>query len=210
MGRPEHQPHVVALSGEHAAEMVGAAARLHPHNARRHLRRQRDQQREAARQIFYQMKALDVKIAIAEQNALASDPQHGSEEVRQYETSRLQMQAGYNRILQSLETSSPAATEQHRLIAPALSNEAFEATPRGFPLSLRAVGWRPGGERGLSRWRTICGSRSDGRSIWLSWLNRWWIRRRKCRRSRMRWRVHVTLWRSGSAKMPRCARLRGT
>ena len=38
-----HQPHVVAVSGEHAAEMMGAAAGLHPDNARRKLLRQRDQ-----------------------------------------------------------------------------------------------------------------------------------------------------------------------
>jgi hypothetical protein len=37
-----HQPHLMPMSGEYAAEMVGAAARLHPHNARRQLRRQRD------------------------------------------------------------------------------------------------------------------------------------------------------------------------
>jgi hypothetical protein len=30
-----HQPHVMPMNGEHASQMMGAAARLHPHNARR-------------------------------------------------------------------------------------------------------------------------------------------------------------------------------
>ena len=80
------------------------------------LRRQRAQQREAARELFYQMKALDVKIAIAEQNALATDAQHGSEQVKQYEASRRQMQASYDKFLQTLQVTKSADTEQHRLI----------------------------------------------------------------------------------------------
>ena len=38
-----HQPDVVAVSREHAAEMMGAAAGLHPDNARSKLLRQSDQ-----------------------------------------------------------------------------------------------------------------------------------------------------------------------
>ena len=38
-----HQPDVVAVSGEHAAEMMSAAAGLHPDNARRKLLRQSNQ-----------------------------------------------------------------------------------------------------------------------------------------------------------------------
>ena len=38
-----HQPHIVAVSGEHAAKMMGAAAGLHPDNARRKLLRQSNQ-----------------------------------------------------------------------------------------------------------------------------------------------------------------------
>jgi hypothetical protein len=38
-----HQPNIVAVSGEHATEMMGAATGLHSDNARRELLRQGDQ-----------------------------------------------------------------------------------------------------------------------------------------------------------------------
>ena len=38
-----HQPDIMAVSGEHTAQMMGAAAGLHPDNARRELLRQSNQ-----------------------------------------------------------------------------------------------------------------------------------------------------------------------
>ena len=80
------------------------------------LQQERRHQRETAREIFYAMKALDVKIAVAEQNALATDPQHAAAQVSQYEASRRDMQASYDRFLQTLRIDKPADSEEHRLI----------------------------------------------------------------------------------------------
>ena len=80
------------------------------------LHEERRHQRETARDLFYAMKSLDVKIAVAEQNALAADPQRGIQQVNQYEASRRDMQASYDKFLQTLKIDKPTDTEQHRLI----------------------------------------------------------------------------------------------
>ncbi len=80
------------------------------------LHQENQHQRELARNIFYSIKALDVEIAQAEQDALAANKQHGAEVVDKYEARRRQMQENYDHILLSLHVTSPLASEQHRLI----------------------------------------------------------------------------------------------
>lgn len=86
----------------------GYAYRLHV-EARR--------QREIARNLFYAMKSVDVEIAEAERQALASgDKQAGIEAVNKYEAQRKGIQANYDRFLATLKIYDPKTTEQHRLI----------------------------------------------------------------------------------------------
>jgi membrane-bound lytic murein transglycosylase D len=88
--------------------------RLRDQNIRQQAEMQH--QRDVARDIFYQMKTLDVEIATAEQTALANDPQRGLEQVKRYESSRTALQANYDRYLQTIKINKPNDTEQHRLI----------------------------------------------------------------------------------------------
>ena len=81
-----------------------------------HLRQETRRQRALAQSLFYAMKSLDVEIAQAERQALASDSQHGKEVSNTYEARRRDMQRNYDQFLATLHVYDPKASEQHRLI----------------------------------------------------------------------------------------------
>jgi membrane-bound lytic murein transglycosylase D len=78
--------------------------------------RETQRQRTLARNLFYAMKALEVQIAEAERQALASDNQHGAQVVADYEAQRQEMLKNYDQFLSTLHIYDPKSSEQHRLI----------------------------------------------------------------------------------------------
>jgi membrane-bound lytic murein transglycosylase D len=81
-----------------------------------HLRQESRRQRALAQSLFYAMKSLDVEIAQAERQALASGGRDSQEVVNTYEARRKDMQRNYDRFLATLHVYDPKTTEQHRLI----------------------------------------------------------------------------------------------
>jgi peptidoglycan lytic transglycosylase D len=81
-----------------------------------HLRQEARRQRALAENLFYAMKSLDVEIAQAEREVLASGSPNGEELSNAYEARRKDMRRNYDQFLATLHVYDPKATEQHRLI----------------------------------------------------------------------------------------------
>jgi hypothetical protein len=73
-------------------------------------------QRGLAKDLFYNMKALDVDIANFEKLVLDSGSAEGKDRIQQYQARRRQMEASYDRFLSSLHIYDPKMTQEDRLI----------------------------------------------------------------------------------------------
>jgi membrane-bound lytic murein transglycosylase D len=77
---------------------------------------QASQQRAAAKELFYAMKALDVHIAQVEKLVAASGSEQAKTQVRSYQDQRRAMEANYDRFLTALKVYDPKITPEDRLI----------------------------------------------------------------------------------------------
>lgn len=78
--------------------------------------RQIQKQTAIARDIFYNMKSLDVDIAALEKLVQESNNGQGLDQIRKYRKRRLDMQANYEKFLTALQVYDPKMTEEERLI----------------------------------------------------------------------------------------------
>jgi hypothetical protein len=80
------------------------------------LREENLRQRAIARDIFYSMKTLDLKIAEAERQSLTSNNPQRMQVMADYENRRQEMRKSYDQCLASLHVYDPKSTERHRLV----------------------------------------------------------------------------------------------
>ncbi len=75
-----------------------------------------ERERAMARELFYNMKALDLDIATLEQSVAASNHQQGLDVIGKYEDRRHEMEKSYDSFLATLHVYDPKMTKQDRLI----------------------------------------------------------------------------------------------
>ena len=80
-------------------------------NEHRQVRRQT----ALARELFYQMKSIDIDIGVLQQT-ITSDNKQGSEALQKFKNRREDMETNYDRFLATLHVYAPKMTEQDRLI----------------------------------------------------------------------------------------------
>jgi membrane-bound lytic murein transglycosylase D len=80
-------------------------------NEHRQVRRQT----ALARELFYQMKSLDIDIGVLQQS-ITADNKQGAEALQKFRNRREDMETNYDRFLATLHVYDPKMTEQDRLI----------------------------------------------------------------------------------------------
>ena len=81
-----------------------------------HEHKEAERERSMARELFYNMKALDLDIANLEQSVEASNRQQGVDVIKRYEGRRREMEKSYDSFLTTLHIYDPKMSQQDRLI----------------------------------------------------------------------------------------------
>jgi len=78
--------------------------------------RELSRQQSVAKEIFYQMKSMDVDIAGVQRMVQDSGSQQGQDQIKSFQARRKQMETNYNRFLETLHIYDSKMSEQDKLI----------------------------------------------------------------------------------------------